>query len=138
MVELAGAVAGVGVVGDDEERTELHDAQEFLPVAYIRTDVRSSCPDTVFSRSVGKFVEFSARPPDRLFRVRCSRIIPPVLVHVGELRALVYASDRGKTGNERTYIHFMEEPPILACNPQGDRLFVVGGRYRITTRGIEG
>jgi len=32
----------------------------------------------------------------------------------------------------------METPPLLACDPSGTQLYVVGGRYRITERGIEG
>jgi hypothetical protein len=90
------------------------------------------------SRAARTFAEFSARSSDRLFRVRGARLIPEVLVHMGELRALIYSSDRGTPGIKRSYIHFMEKPPILACNPQGDRLYVLGGRYRITRRGIEG
>jgi len=54
------------------------------------------------------------------------------------LRALVYAADRGGKGVKRSYIHFMDRPPILACNVAGDQLFIIGGSYRITPRGIEG
>ena len=38
----------------------------------------------------------------------------------------------------RTYIHFMDTPPILASDPAGHQLYVVGGNYRVTDRGIEG
>jgi hypothetical protein len=68
----------------------------------------------------------------------CARSIPRVLVHVGRLRGLIYASDRDGGRVDRTYIHFMERPPVLACNPSGDQLYILGGRYRVTGRGIEG
>jgi hypothetical protein len=74
----------------------------------------------------------------------CRRLIPnrPVppeeLVQVGQLRALIYSSDKGRQGRNRTFIHFMETPPLLACDPQGRQLYIVGGRYRVTRRGIEG
>jgi hypothetical protein len=32
----------------------------------------------------------------------------------------------------------MDAPPLLACDPRGTQLYIVGGSYRITTRGIEG
>ncbi len=69
---------------------------------------------------------------------RCPRVIPEVLTHVGELRGLIYSSDRWSPGRPRTYIHFMETPPRLASSPEGTQLYIVGGRYRVTPRGIEG
>lgn len=68
----------------------------------------------------------------------CNRRLPRVLVKLGRLRALIYQSDRGCRGRMRTYIHFMERPPLLTCDGRGRRLYIVGGRYRITRRGIEG
>jgi hypothetical protein len=60
------------------------------------------------------------------------------LVHLGALRGLIYSSDKGGYGRPKTYIHFMETPPRLACDPRGTQLYIVGGRYRVTPRGIEG
>ena len=68
----------------------------------------------------------------------CRRVIPKVLVKLGRLRGLIYSSDRGQPQCDRTYIHFMETPPLLACDPQGRQLYVLGGNYRVTHRGIEG
>jgi hypothetical protein len=59
-------------------------------------------------------------------------------MHVGELRGLIYRSDRGQCGSPRTFIHFLRTPARLACDPQGRQLYVLGGRYRVTPRGIEG
>ena len=72
--------------------------------------------------------------------VRCShrRLIPQVLVKLGRLRGLIYSSDRGQPGCDRTFIHFMETPPLLACDPEGTQLYIIGGNYRVTHRGIEG
>jgi len=64
-------------------------------------------------------------------------MIPRVLVSLGRLRGLIYSSDRGSPGHCRSYIHFMRRPPLLASNPEGNRLFLLGGRYRVTRRGIE-
>ena len=70
-------------------------------------------------------------------RVPHPRIVPPVVVELGRLAALVYRSDKW-VGRPRTYIHVLEDPPRLVSDPAGRRLFIVGGSYRVTSRGIEG
>ena len=107
-------------------------------MAYIRASVCSRDPSTSLTLARSKFLEFSGRRPESMQRIRCERVVPQTLVKVGDLLGLIYASDRDRRGVKRSYIHFMEAPPILACNPQGDRLYVVGGNYRVTRRGIEG
>jgi hypothetical protein len=57
---------------------------------------------------------------------------------LGRLRALIYVSDRGCRGRPRTFIHFMRRWPRLACDRSGRQLFIIGGNYRVTPRGIEG
>lgn len=57
---------------------------------------------------------------------------------LGRLRGLIYAELPGRGAPPRTFIHFMETPPLLACDRSGRQLLVVGGRYRVTRRGIEG
>jgi len=74
----------------------------------------------------------------RLFRRRRQGLIPDVLMRLGELRGLIYRSDRGECGRPRTFVHFFETPAELTCDPQGRQLHIVGGNYRITRRGIEG
>ena len=37
--------------------------------------------------------------------------MPKVLVNLGELRGLIYSSDKEQCGRPRTFIHFMETPP---------------------------
>jgi hypothetical protein len=64
--------------------------------------------------------------------------MPQVLVNLGELRGLIYRSDRGQRGSPRTFIHFMEKPAALTCDPSGRQLYILGGSYRVTQRGIEG
>ena len=57
---------------------------------------------------------------------------------LGELRGVIYRSDRGRRGCPRTFIHWFESLPLLTCDLAGQALHIVGGRYRITPRGIEG
>ena len=81
---------------------------------------------------------FNRFPPGRSERVRHERLMPPVAVELGELAGIIHRSDKWQPGEPRTYIHFMEDPPRLICNVDGDRLYIVGGSYRVTERGIEG
>lgn len=59
-------------------------------------------------------------------------------VPLGELLGVIYRSDRLGAGRPRAYIHLMRTPPRLASNPEGTQLYIVGGRYRVTPRGIVG
>ncbi len=73
-----------------------------------------------------------------VLRVAFPRVIPPVLIQLGDLVGLIYRSNKWQAGDPRTYIHFMQERPRLLCDTGGRQLFLVGGRYRVTRRGIEG
>lgn len=81
---------------------------------------------------------FNRFEPTRIEPVRHPRLIPPVVVELGELTGLMYRSDKWQPGRPRTYIHFMKKPPRLVSNAEGTQLYLVGGDYRVTPRGIEG
>jgi hypothetical protein len=82
------------------------------------------------------FSTYSGRDAQSSTRRCIDRLIPAVLVDLGALRGIIYSRDHG--GATRTYIHFMDDPPRLTCDAQGRTLYVVGGSYRVTRRGIEG
>ena len=72
-------------------------------------------------------------------RLRITRLVPLPITPVGELRGLIYRATRSPGDPARTYVHFFNERrPVLATNPTGTRLYIVGGRYRVTRNGIEG
>jgi hypothetical protein len=75
--------------------------------------------------------------PD-VMRVRHPRLMPPVVLELGELLGLIYRSDRARPAWPRAYIHFMQDPPHLVSNVEGTQLYIVGGSYRVTHHGIEG
>jgi hypothetical protein len=54
-----------------------------------------------------------------MMRVRLTRIVRRPLRAVGELRGVIYRTRR-------------------VTNPTGTRLYIMGGQYRVTPRGIEG
>jgi hypothetical protein len=81
---------------------------------------------------------FQCLEASRLLRGGRQVTIPDVRMYLGELRGLIYRSDRGQRGRPRTYVHFFETPANLTCDARGRQLYIQGGRYRVTTRGIEG
>lgn len=93
-----------------------------------------------FDQARRLFETFHAFAPPALLHQRRERQISDVLlVKLGRLRGLIYTSDKGRCGQPpRTYIHFMKTMPLLACDPAGKQLHILGGRYRVTARGIEG
>jgi hypothetical protein len=84
------------------------------------------------------FRSFHRFGPGQVIRMPHPRRMPVVLVHLGWLQGLIYSSDRGSPGRPRRFIHFLETPARLTCDPLGEQLYVLGGRYRVTHRGIEG
>jgi hypothetical protein len=96
--------------------------------------------DAALRRGCSLHQRFYGRAPECIARARIeSTSAPRVLVALGELRALVYRAARAPGGpGGRSYVHFFEQPPALLADAAGRRLFIAGGRYRVTRRGIEG
>ncbi len=82
--------------------------------------------------------EFNRFESSKFVTVQHSRVIPPIVVDLGELVGLIYRSDKGQPGQPQAYIHFMQAPPRLVSNIEGNQLYIVGGNYQITRQGIEG
>jgi hypothetical protein len=105
----------------------------------ISTDAESAPqdrPEQQLARARRLFETFAGFAAPRVAIRRIDRTVPQVLVDMGALRGLVYTKDH--CGTRRTYIHFMEEPPRLMCDADGRQLYVLGGSYRVTHRGLEG
>ena len=72
-------------------------------------------------------------------RLRIARWVRRPILPVGELRGLIYRRRRWPGEAPKTYVHFFKRRlPHLAADPSGTRLYIVGGQYRFTHRGIEG
>ena len=71
-------------------------------------------------------------------RVRFTRIVRLPLQPVGELRGVIYRTRRVPGEAPKNYVHFFKRSPLLTADPMGRKLFIIGGQYRVTKRGIEG
>jgi hypothetical protein len=59
-----------------------------------------------------------------------------ILVELGTLAEVAYEADKG--GERAIWVHAFKQPkPVLAYNTSGG-IFIVGGNYRVTARGIVG
>jgi hypothetical protein len=81
---------------------------------------------------------FNRFEPAQVVTAAHPRVTPPVVVELGELVGLIYRSDKGQRGRWQAYVHLMQDPPRLVSNVEGTQLYIVGGSYRVTRRGIEG
>lgn len=108
-------------------------------MAYLRSRACAArASPRPLDRGAALFTRFHAYAPTRVDRVRSGWRLPSTVVRLGRLVGVIYASDRGSCGRERTFVHFMDEPPMLASDVDGTQLYVLGGRYRVTERGLEG
>ena len=98
---------------------------------------RGAAPGPLVRSAATLYRQFTRMPARSIERVAHARLMPPVVLEIGRLAGLVYRSSKW-VGRPRTYIHFMEDPPRLVSDVTGRRLFIVGGSYRVTPRGIEG
>ncbi len=100
--------------------------------------VRARPPGCIQASSRRNFACFHCFAPAQVVRAPCRRVIPEVLVHLGYLRGLIYSSDKQTPKQSRTYIHFMETPARLACNPARNPALHHRRTLPDHARGIEG
>jgi hypothetical protein len=96
-----------------------------------------------YARGVQTFKKWHGFAPHRLTRVKAPRRIPRTMVRLGELYSVVYRSDKwagsadNPQGRKILYEHTTQRPrPVLATDPAGRDLFIVGGKMRVTAGGL--
>lgn len=80
------------------------------------------------------YEEFTGMPADEIVSAHLQ--IPDALTMIGAVRAIAYETVR--EGMKEKYIHEFRarSRPILAVSPDGSQLFILGGNYQFTDRGI--
>jgi hypothetical protein len=88
-------------------------------------------------RAVRTFKMWHEFEPHRVTRMKGPpRLIPKTLVKLGEIRAIDYISDKWE-GRPVTYTHKTDRPrPVLATDPDGRHLHIIGGRVKVTADGL--
>jgi len=82
------------------------------------------------------FRKWNGFDPNAVQTTRAQRAIPRTLVRLGELVSVVYRSDKW-SGKPKLYEHRTARPhPLLCTGPNGRGLYWIGGRTRVTARGL--
>lgn len=98
-----------------------------------RTRVQTRNADV--RRAASLYERFTGHEVDTVDRVHVPAL-PKVLVNIGELDGVLYTTVRD--GRVEKYIHKFaaKDKPLLCVAPDGSSIFVIGGRYTFTERGI--
>lgn len=88
-------------------------------------------------RAVKTFRMWHEFAPHKITRMKGpDRLIPITLVKLGDIRSIDYISDKYE-GRPVTYTHKTDRPrPVLATDPDGQNLHIIGGRVKITGDGL--
>lgn len=90
-------------------------------------------------KAIKKYIEIHWG--EKPIRITPQNYLPPpkVLVQIGLLESLAYVTEKGGEG-KIVYDHFHnpDNMPILACDPEGRQLYIIGGNYEIKKEGIVG
>ena len=81
------------------------------------------------------YERFSGHDPEEIGRVTVPRV-PRVGVAIGEVDGILYSTIRD--GKLEKYIHkfHKRDRPLFVVSPDGKQLFLIGGNYSFTERGI--
>jgi len=108
----------------------------------IKRKARGNPSSKEWDAVISMFKKFHRFLPSEVTAVEVGdRKIPAILAKLGELKSVVYISDKWDgNGVKKTYIHNFKakDRPILATDAEGQNLYVVGGSYRIKAEGIVG
>lgn len=92
-------------------------------------------PPSQVAKAGRLYREFSGHEPDETELIDVPDMPRAVLV-IGELEGVIYSTVRDDTAER--YIHkFRKSSRAMLCaSPDGEQLFIVGGRFEFTDRGI--
>ena len=92
--------------------------------------------DRAVREAVERFTGFRGYAPAKVSRVRLPDP-PKVLLTIGECIGIMYRTNRD--GQVDNYLHRFAKSsrPALCCSRDGKTLYLLGGAYRVTDRGIE-
>ena len=94
-------------------------------------------PRSVSQRAQATFRKWHEFDSSKVTRMKGpGRVIPKTLVKLGDLVAVTYRSDK-YTGKPTLYEHETKRPhPVLASDPDGRHVHIIGGRMKITADGL--
>ena len=114
-----------------------------LQAAGVRRTALGNPRESAMARARRTFRRLNEIEPGRLTRVKTARGAPKVLARLGELVSFRYRSDKyagspeNPHGKTQLYEHRTQRPyPVLATDPDGREVHIVGGRMHPTPDGL--
>ena len=94
-------------------------------------------PSAAIAEGMKLFGKFHGFEAGRVTNVQINTKIPGQLVQIGVLKEIVYHSDKDSPGKLKRYLHDFKKPfPVLCTDVKGNRLFILGGGYKVKAEGI--
>lgn len=87
--------------------------------------------------AIEKYLEVHGKAPTKASRVEIPDP-PQAVTLIGELIQVNYRTTKNGGPSTEYYHRFKRPRPKLVTDPKGKNLFVVGGKFKISERGIEG
>lgn len=86
--------------------------------------------------AIERFTGFRGDPPEAIEVLEVPEI-DPVMLTMGKCLGIIYESVRD--GETEKYIHQFKKSarPLLCVSSDGQQLYLIGGSYSVTDRGIE-
>ena len=89
------------------------------------------------ARLARMFKDYHGFEPGQVKMVPVNTAIPKELVQIGTLREIIYHSDKDDPGRLKRYLHDFKKPyPILCTDVSCNRLFIIGGKFKVKPEGI--
>ena len=92
-------------------------------------------PPSQVAKAGQLYREFSGHEPDESELIEVPDMPRAVLV-IGELEGVIYSTVRDDTAERYIHKFHKSSRPMLCASPDGEQLFIVGGRFEFTDRGI--
>lgn len=99
--------------------------------------------ESAIARARRTYRHLNETEPGRVTKVKGARNAPKVAVKLGELVSIVYRSDKyagspdNPHGKQQLYEHRTKRPhPVIATDPEGREVHIVGGRMHPTPDGL--
>ena len=86
-------------------------------------------------RAATLYSDFSGHEADESEMVE-KPIVPDVLTVIGELEGVIYSTVRDSEHERYSHRFKRSSRPLLCVSPEGEQLFLIGGKFLFTDRGI--
>jgi hypothetical protein len=90
---------------------------------------------TEIDKAADLYERFSGHKPESVGKIRLTNP-PKVGIVIGELDGVLYSTVRDNQAEKYIHKFSKRSRPLLVVSPDGKQLFIVGGDYDFTERGI--